>query len=158
SAVVYAIRYWIADFENDAPIDGEVRTRIWYAVGRSGLEIPFPTRTILSTGDGVRPTNDGAQDDSERLDALSRIGLFSEIPQADHGPHARETKTVRFAAGEEIVNQTDPGDSLYIIHRGEVSVTLAAEGAHRQIATLGTGDVFGEMSLMTGEPRNATCV
>jgi small-conductance mechanosensitive channel/CRP-like cAMP-binding protein len=159
SAVTYTVRYWIADFERDIQIAGEVRTRIWYAAGRSGLEIPFPIRTILSKeGDGTRSTREVDEGQAERLEALARIGLFSGLPPADQELLAREAQTVRFAAGEKIVNQMDAGDSLYIIHRGRVSVTLSADNVQREIATLGTGDVFGEMSLMTGEPRTATCV
>ncbi len=159
SAVGYAIRYWIDDLEHDAPIDGEVRTRIWYAAGRAGLEIPFPIRTIVSAeADATHPTREVGQGEADRVEALSRIALFSGLSRADHELLARGTKTVRFAAGERIVNQMEAGDSLYVINRGEVSVQLAADGARGEIATLGPGDVFGEMSLMTGAPRNATCI
>jgi small-conductance mechanosensitive channel len=47
SALTYALRYWMSDFALHAAIASEVRTRIWYAARREGLEIPFPTRTIL---------------------------------------------------------------------------------------------------------------
>ena len=45
SAILYALRYWISDFAHHAVIESEVRTRIWYAARRGGLEIPFPIRT-----------------------------------------------------------------------------------------------------------------
>src|SRR3989442_7666272 len=51
SAIVYGLRYWIADFERNTAIDEEVRTRIWYAAQRAGLEIPY-IRTVISA-DGV---------------------------------------------------------------------------------------------------------
>src|SRR5262249_7935997 len=143
SAVVYGIRYWISDFENDSAIDGEVRTRIWYAAGRSGLDIPFPTRTIVSmAGDGARPAHDAELGEAARLEALSRSPLFSGLPKEDLELLAHEAKTVRFAAGETIVSQMDAGDSLYIVHRGDVGVTLAADSARRQVAVLRAGDVF----------------
>ena len=41
---IYAVRYWITDFERDVTIDGEVRSRLWYAIRRAGLEIPYPIR------------------------------------------------------------------------------------------------------------------
>jgi small-conductance mechanosensitive channel len=47
SALTYALRYWISDFAHHTAIESEVRTRIWYAARRGGLEIPFPIRTIL---------------------------------------------------------------------------------------------------------------
>ncbi|MBI3802051.1 MAG: mechanosensitive ion channel family protein [Deltaproteobacteria bacterium] len=47
SAIIYALRYWISDFAHHTAIESEVRTRIWYAARRNGLEIPFPIRTIV---------------------------------------------------------------------------------------------------------------
>ena len=44
--------------------------------------------------------------------------------------------------------------SLFVVVRGEASVTLA--GTNGEVARLRNGDVFGEMSLLTGEPRTAT--
>ena len=47
SAITYALRYWMSDFARHTEIESEVRTRIWYAARRGGLEIPFPIHTIL---------------------------------------------------------------------------------------------------------------
>ena len=56
SAIVYGLRYWIADFEHDTVIDEKVRTRIWYAAQRAGLEIPYPIRTVISADGGAGET------------------------------------------------------------------------------------------------------
>ena len=56
-----------------------------------------------------------------------------------------------------IVGQDDHGDSLYIIAKGRVKVTLHGEGGREVILTIfRSGDFFGEMSLLTGEVRSAT--
>jgi small-conductance mechanosensitive channel len=47
SAIIYALRYWISDFTHHTTIASEVRTQIWYAAQREGLEIPFPIRTLV---------------------------------------------------------------------------------------------------------------
>ena len=49
-----------------------------------------------------------------------------------------------------------PGDSMYIIREGTLDVLLHADGEHSKVAHLRSGDFFGEMSLLTGEPRSAT--
>src|SRR3989442_1246734 len=51
SAIVYELRYWIADFDRDTVIDEEVRSRLWDAAQQAGLEIPY-IRTVISA-DGV---------------------------------------------------------------------------------------------------------
>ena len=68
-------------------------------------------------------------------------------------------KRVHFNNSEMIIKQKDPGDSLYIIADGVVSVQLDMENRERKIVSkLGVGDFFGEMSLMTGEPRTANII
>jgi CRP-like cAMP-binding protein len=63
----------------------------------------------------------------------------------------------RFGTGETIVRQGDPGDSLYIIRSGEVEVLAHANSAHNvHIRNLQRPAFFGEMALLTGEPRYAT--
>lgn len=158
SSIVYALRYWISDFERENPIDGEVRARVWYAAQRAGLEIPFPIRTIVTAG-GV-PEHHAAQKETElaeRLAALAGVDVFAPLEAADREVLARGMKRVHFGAGEHIIEQGEAGDSLYLIRSGEIAVHLAVDGARRQLARLNAGDFFGEMSLVTGEPRNASC-
>ena len=59
-----------------------------------------------------------------------------------------------FGAGEAIVRQGDEGRSAYVICRGRVRVSL--DPGDTELAVLDSGAYFGEMSLLTGEPRAAT--
>jgi CRP-like cAMP-binding protein len=150
SAVTYVLRFWIDDFLRLDPIAGEVRGRIWYGARRAGLEIPYPIRTVV----GARPEVD---DVTSRRAAVDRIDLFAPL---DEECRERLTNTLRehhFAAGEDIIRQDAPGDSLFVIVHGSVEVRVGIDGVHRRVASLGPGQFFGEMSLMTGERRQATC-
>jgi CRP-like cAMP-binding protein len=61
-----------------------------------------------------------------------------------------------YGRGERIVHQGDPGDALYVIREGSAIVTIAdGQGGEREVARLGRGEFFGEMALLTGEPRTA---
>jgi len=66
-------------------------------------------------------------------------------------------RPVFFAAGEVICRQGEPGASMYIVAHGRVRVTLETPGgASRLLETMGRGDHFGDMSLLTDQVRTAT--
>ncbi len=62
----------------------------------------------------------------------------------------------RFGRGENVIGEGDEGYSMFILLRGEASVSILKNGASIQVANLSEGDCFGEMSLLTGERRTAT--
>jgi ATP-binding cassette subfamily B protein len=67
-------------------------------------------------------------------------------------------RMIRVQKGYEIIKQGDPGDAFYLIATGKVSV-WKKKGFHKvQIATLMTDEFFGEMALLSNEPRNATVI
>jgi CRP-like cAMP-binding protein len=59
-----------------------------------------------------------------------------------------------FAAGETIIREGEAGEEFFLISDGEVDVVRA----DHEVARLGRGEFFGEVALISGEPRNATVV
>jgi small-conductance mechanosensitive channel/CRP-like cAMP-binding protein len=156
SAVYYRILFWVSDYVRLPQIEGEVRVRTWYAARRANLEIPYPMRNVL-----IHQVNeDGAEHRAiaERKRSLARVELFAVLEPEDRDELASRLSRHDFARGETIIEQGKPGDSLFLIAGGEVGVFLKAEGGERRLATLRAGDFVGEASLLTGEPRSATCV
>jgi len=158
-ACTYACRYWIDDVLRDDTFDSDVRSAIWYALHRAGMEIPFPSRNINVTEmneDRVQRKRD--EEYARRVDALSRVDVFRALDAEKIDRLSRRLRHVVFGPGEVILRQGDPGDSLYLVRGGQVAVQIGVLGAFKEIATLGEGQFFGEMSLMTGESRTATVV
>ncbi|HEV3340168.1 MAG TPA: ATP-binding cassette domain-containing protein [Pirellulales bacterium] len=87
---------------------------------------------------------------------LQRNALFKNLSAGTLAEVADKMTLERFSAGDIVIRQGDPGDKLYVIRSGSAEVLVAREGETRQVATLGTGDFFGEAALISGEPRNAT--
>jgi len=63
---------------------------------------------------------------------------------------------VRLSAGTTVFRQGDPGGSMYVIRAGKVRVLKESHGRKRVVTTLGPGEFFGEMAVVTGRPRSAT--
>jgi CRP-like cAMP-binding protein len=61
-----------------------------------------------------------------------------------------------FGRGEPVIEEGAAGDSMFVMLRGAANVFVSKNGSKIQVASLRAGDCFGEMSLLTGEPRSAT--
>src|SRR4030095_11915388 len=76
SAITYRARFWVDDFEHDDKIKDEVRTAIFYAFSRSGIEIPWPIEVGCER---EWPEPDEATKRRRRDEALSEVDLFSRL-------------------------------------------------------------------------------
>jgi len=61
-----------------------------------------------------------------------------------------------YSDGDVIVSEGETGNCMYVVQAGEVAVARDQGGREIPLATLGPGDVFGEMALFTKQPRSAT--
>jgi small-conductance mechanosensitive channel/CRP-like cAMP-binding protein len=158
SGVEYAVFFFIDDFAARDRADGSVRDRVWYAMQRANLEIPFPQRTVHMHEVSESSRSRTLERELERRDRVLRCVDFLEVlPAEAHRALAAAAALRLYAAGEIIVGLGDPAGELYIIDRGEVVVELPREArSPREISRLGPGRFFGEMGLMTGEQRKAT--
>ena len=85
--------------------------------------------------------------------------LFERAEEDALAAIARHLRRRRFRRGETIVHQGDPGDSLHIVSSGAGKIVLPSlEGEDALIATVRSGDVFGELALLDGAPRSATAI
>jgi len=67
-------------------------------------------------------------------------------------------QTVAFKAGDTIISEGDQGDTAFFIVTGTVDVSVGEGTGAKVVGRLGTGEVFGEMSLIEPGPRSATVV
>jgi CRP/FNR family transcriptional regulator, cyclic AMP receptor protein len=88
---------------------------------------------------------------------LSRSSLFAGLSPEHMALLTARAHRRHFAAGEVIFREGDPGSSLLVIESGEVLIAvLSPTQQDIVVATLGAGDMFGELALIDGQPRSAT--
>ncbi len=80
SVAGYAVRYWLADLAVDEPTDSEVRTRIYFALRRAGIELSIPAQAVfLSHDDDARRARKQRDAHQSRLAALAAIDVFAPL-------------------------------------------------------------------------------
>ena len=88
----------------------------------------------------------------EKAAALARVPLFAGISSESMARLAEATGEQDFGAGQFIVRQGQVGTGLYVVLSGSVKVVRGAD----ELARLGGGDFFGELSVIDQQPRNAS--
>lgn len=93
---------------------------------------------------------------NEKVSRLSDTDIFRSIPKEQLVEIAQVIQDKFVSPKTNICRQGDPGDSYYIIHSRKVRVFLRSEdGVETDLNQLGPGESFGEMALLTDEPRSA---
>jgi CRP-like cAMP-binding protein len=157
-SVTYVVKFWTIDFAAHLDIEDEVRTKIWYRFKRTGIEIPFPIRTLyLHSITEETAERERQAEITSYTNILKGVEVFAPLSEEELADIAKRLSLRRFGRGEALVRQGEPGDSFYVIVAGEVSVTVQGPECNvAEVARLADGSFFGEMSLLTGAPRNAT--
>jgi len=155
SSIVYEVLYWTKDYMWVPDIDAQIRQHVWYIYRRGEIEIPFPVRHVLV--EQQEPAGSHQEADYEQV--IDSVEIFAPLSAEEKEAVARSAVRSVYAPGELILRRGDPGDSMFVIYRGNVQVRLpSSDGNPQQVAELKPGNFFGEMALLTGEPRNADVI
>ncbi len=160
SYCVYAARYWLTDLVNDDPTDSLVRSRVYFALQRAGIPLSVPAMTaFVKSRDQERAKLHHERDIAQRLSALdlAQVELFREMNEDERRKLVERLRFAPFMKGELITRQGAEAQWLYILTKGSAEIIVSTEtGVHKTVRALHAGDFFGEMSLLTGEPRSAS--
>lgn len=141
SGVVYGISFDVADRSDAAQIRSRVLTRTWHVMQREHYFAHEPQ---------------SASRVATALSALDATPLFVSVPTDVKEEMSRAAEVQLWQRGERIFEQGADADACFIVSKGSLGVYVAEEGAEIHVATLQPGDLFGEMSLLTGGTRLAT--
>ena len=156
SGIDWEVKYWLDNYAKYNDTDALVRDRIWYVFQREKVTFAYPTQTlhIQPKAEEIAP-EEIVNSISEQLNQVSIFGPLSD-EEIDMLANASTSRI--YAPGEAIVRIGQEGGSMYVIISGSVKVQIPEKSYQKTIGTLGKNDFFGEMSLLTGEPRSATVI
>lgn len=156
SGIDWEIKYWLEDYAKYNDTDALIRQRVWYVFQREHLEFAYPTRTIHVE---TKPQETAFVETVNTIfERLSAIPFFAPLSDEETKKLAEACVARVYAPGEAIVRKGQEGNSMFVINRGAVKVQIPENGYARTINKLRETDFFGEMSLLTGQPRSATVV
>ncbi len=93
----------------------------------------------------------------ESVELLARVPLFSELSREELERISRVSVPRSFPAGVRVFHEGDHSDACYLVRRGDLRVTREhPDGRAIALATLGPGDIFGELAMLDGEARSAS--
>ncbi|MBI3755051.1 MAG: mechanosensitive ion channel [Deltaproteobacteria bacterium] len=148
------LRVWINDYGALLKVRSDLHYSIWYTFKRNNIEIPFPIKTVYQYQLHAK----GVASDSVEV-YLRRIDFLKPLADEDIKKISVMARLEMYGENESIFKEGDKGDTCYFIKEGAVDILFKDElGRDGVVATLGPGDFFGEMSLLTGEERRATAV
>jgi CRP-like cAMP-binding protein/small-conductance mechanosensitive channel len=153
----YALRYWMSEPRADDPTDSLVRMHALAALARHGiaLAVSREERLITKENDARRAALHATELARRRL-ALAEVELFAALSDEERDRLAEALVSAPFVQGDTITRQGAVAHWLYLLVAGEADVWSEHAGGRTHVALLKPGAVFGEMGLMTGEPRRAT--
>ena len=156
NGIEFEVKYWLDDYAKYNDSDALIRQRIWYVFQREHIEFAYPTRTIHVE---TKPQETAfIETENKIFERLSIIPLFAPLSDEETQKLAQGTNVRVYAPGEAIVRKGQEGNSMFVINRGAVKVQITEDGVSRTINNLRDNDFFGEMSLLTGQPRSATVI
>ena len=93
---------------------------------------------------------------AQRVAILSQTPVFAGLPRRLLGRLAVQFFEKRYAEGEVIFHEGDPGKDPFVVLEGEVEIVQKTKKGERRLASLGPSTAFGELALIDDLPRSAT--
>ena len=152
--VSWLARFWVSDYGAMPEIRYAVQKSILKHLHHAGVTLAYPKQDLF-----ISQMPERLLDQRDRLKLiLSRNELFADLTDNELDEITQKAQIVFCSSGSPIVHQGEAGQSLFVVVEGLLHVSMSTNSGDRRIDDLAPGTVFGEFSLLTGEPRSATVV
>jgi small-conductance mechanosensitive channel len=151
--VIWCLWYWVGDYSQHNKVARAVQENVLNHLQVAGVDLSY-NRVDQCT---VEPEGLVQTRELLRTELLKRIEIFEVMGEQPLARIARAMRKKEFGAKEFIVSQGEAGSSLFVVEEGLVGVLVKdAKSKNKWVAHIQPGGFFGEMALLTGEPRTAS--
>ena len=149
----------VVQYGSESELLGKVASRV--ALPPDALEVPVPDVRLPAPADAVATALARAEHATDNYkefpEALHPIPLLSTMSEAAFRRVLGTLVLRRLPAGAHVIREGEPGNAFYFVASGELRVySTDGLGRHTDLARLGEGAVFGEMALLSAQPRSAS--
>jgi CRP-like cAMP-binding protein len=156
--IEYEIRFWIHAWDPISPAiaTDRVLSSCIVHLEQAGIDLTYARQELYF--EPLPERHIDLTKDSGRRRILDRVELFDCLTPDEKTMLAGRMKQQSYKNGQAIIGQGEVGHEMYIVLEGllEVLLTDTHSTVPHKVAQLQPGEFFGEMSLLTGEPRSAT--
>ena len=150
----YTISFSSDDYGSKIRARNAVWKRVWNHLKRAGISPVFQRQDIPQFQHAAF-----VSDSDDAITCLNGIEIFRTLTSESKRILAKKMIKKTYHPEDVIIQQDDTGKSLYIIIEGAVSVRIQLKnGPEMEVGRLGAGDFFGELALITGDPRKASII
>jgi small-conductance mechanosensitive channel/CRP-like cAMP-binding protein len=150
----YIVVYQVPEYRFRGRMRAAVMRSIMKHFTIAGIRPVYPKRDIYTVDIPMRQP----EQQPSPSDVLKHVALFAVLDEAEKAALAAHMTPHLFTAGDVIVEQGEHGASMYIVAEGllYVYITQAESGQLLKVSEISPGQFFGEIALLTGEPRSTT--
>lgn len=152
--MLFSIHFWVPDYPAMFLIERGVMINVMNFLNQAGYAPAYPKNEIDLTWRHRRQI----VRDMDVAGLLRRVSLFKALKDSDIDQLKNQVAVVVYPANATIVRENEQGDSLFVVVTGLVKATVAAQDGEKDLGYIRPGEVFGEMSLLTGSPRTASVI
>jgi CRP-like cAMP-binding protein len=151
--VLWCLWFWVSDYAENVQVTKVVHENVLKHLQVAGIDLSYNRidQRLVPADDGRR------EEDSVKVELIRCIEFFKIMGENYLLRIAQAMQREKYAAREFIVSQDEEGSSLFIVEEGLVNILVKdAKEKNKWVAHIQPGGFFGEMALLTGEPRAAS--
>ena len=153
NGIVYSMHFWVADYPDTFTVSRDVVVNALKFLDQAGISPVYPKTDVML----IEPFQRHIDRRIDVAGLLRRMPFFAGFEPDTLTALAQGGQLRDFHAHAVIVREDEPGASLFVVIEGVLDVTKRVAGRpDRRLGRLVPGEIFGEMSLLTGANRSAT--